>query len=123
MRILPLLTIAAALSLTACVGKKQYVSLQNDYSSLQEQYNSLTNQNQELRRENGQTRSELAAANVRVKSLEEQIATERSNNAALREDLTQLQHTLDKSISQGMQGNINISKLVDEINASNKYIQ
>lgn len=123
MKILPILTIAAALSLTACVGKKQYVSLQNDYSSLQEQYNSLTNQNQELRRENGQTRSELAAANVRVKSLEEQIAAEKSNNAALREDLTQLQHTLDKSISQGMQGNINISKLVDEINASNKYIQ
>jgi chemotaxis protein MotB len=123
MRIFSILTIAIALSLSGCVGKKQFVSLQNDYSSLQEQYQNLTNQNQELRRENGQTKNELTAANVRVKSLEEQIAAEKSNNAALREDLTQLQHTLDKSISQGMQGNINVSKLVDEINASNKYIQ
>src|SRR5690606_31744776 len=34
--------------------------------------------------------------------------------------LTSLQNSLDNSITQG---NVNISKLVDEINASNKYIQ
>ncbi len=110
-------------SLSGCVGKKQFTGLQTEYNSLQEQHQQLNEQHRELRRENGQQRTELSAANVRIKSLEEQLVAEKANNAALREDLTALQHTLDKSISQGMQGNINISKLVDEINASNKYIQ
>lgn len=34
-----------------------------------------------------------------------------------------LQGSLDKSIQQNSQGNVNISKLVDEINASNKFIK
>src|SRR5690606_24249904 len=58
-----------------------------------------------------------------VKNLEEQLAIERKNNASLREALKRLQGTLDMSINQNTQGNVNISKLVDEINASNKYIQ
>jgi len=58
-----------------------------------------------------------------VKSLEEQLEQERKNNAGLREALAKLQGTLDNSINQNTQGNVNISKLVDEINASNKYIQ
>ena len=33
------------------------------------------------------------------------------------------QGSLDKSLQQNSQGNINISKLVDEINASNRYIK
>lgn len=123
MRILSILTVAAVISLSGCVGKKQFTNLQTEYSTLQQEHQQLNDQHRELRRENGERRTELSAANVRIKSLEEQLAAERANNAALREDLTALQHTLDKSISQGMQGNINVSKLVDEINASNKYIQ
>ena len=34
-----------------------------------------------------------------------------------------MQGSLDKSIQQNSQGNVNISKLVDEINASNKFIK
>ena len=34
-----------------------------------------------------------------------------------------MQGSLDKSLQQNSQGNINISKLVDEINASNRYIK
>src|SRR5690606_15370290 len=41
----------------------------------------------------------------------------------LREAYARLQESLDKSISQKTHGNVNISKLVDEINASNRYIQ
>jgi len=123
MRILSILTVAAVISLSGCVSKKQFTNLQTDYSTLQQEHQQLNDQHRELRRENGERRTELSAAQVRIKSLEEQLAAERANNAALREDLTTLQHTLDKSISQGMQGNINVSKLVDEINASNKYIQ
>jgi chemotaxis protein MotB len=51
-----------------------------------------------------------------VKSLEEQIAAERSN-------VNSLQAALDKCLTSTSQGNVNISKLVDEINSSNKYIQ
>jgi chemotaxis protein MotB len=58
----------------------------------------------------------LSAAIVRVKSLEEQIASEKSNIASL-------QDALNKCLTSSNQGNVNISKLVDEINSSNKYIQ
>ena len=47
----------------------------------------------------------------------------RRNNADLKSQYSALQSSLDKSISQNTQGNVNISKLVDEINASNKYIK
>lgn len=118
-----MLGLAALLSLSGCVGKKQYNSLLEENQRLTEEQQRLTEQQRELRRESGERRTELSAAHVRIKSLEEQLEAERANNAALRQDLAALQHTLDKSISQGMQGNINISKLVDEINASNRYIQ
>lgn len=51
-----------------------------------------------------------------MSSLEDQLAAERSN-------LRSLQHALDKCLSSSSQGNVNIAKLVDEISASNKYIQ
>src|SRR5690606_10253029 len=56
------------------------------------------------------------SAQARVKSLEEQIASERNN-------LNSLQAALDKCLTSTSQGNVNIAKLVDEITASNKYIQ
>lgn len=115
MRLLSILSLVIVF-FSACVSKKEYTSLQEDHQR-------LTEQHRELRRENGERRTELSAANVRIQSLEEQLAAEKANNTALRQDLAALQHTLDKSISQGMQGNLNISKLVDEINASNRYIQ
>lgn len=118
-----MLGLAALLSLSGCVGKKQYNSLMEENQRLTEEQQRLMEQQRELRRESGERRTELSAAHVRIKSLEEQLEAERANNAALRQDLAALQHTLDKSITQGMQGNINISKLVDEINASNRYIQ
>jgi chemotaxis protein MotB len=48
--------------------------------------------------------------------VEEQLASERSN-------LESLQKALDKCLTSSSQGNVNISKLVDEINSSNKYIK
>src|SRR5690554_6867129 len=48
------------------------------------------------------------------------LAQERATNDGLKKTLATLQSSLDNSITQG---NVNISKLVDEINASNRYIQ
>ncbi len=41
----------------------------------------------------------------------------------MKKDYAALQGNLAKSLEQNSQGNVNISKLVDEINASNKYIK
>jgi chemotaxis protein MotB len=65
----------------------------------------------------------LAESNTQVKSLEERLAEARKLNEEQRKSYAELQKSLDNSIQLNSQGNINISKLVDEINASNKYIK
>ena len=51
------------------------------------------------------------------------MAEAQKANEDLKASYAALQGSLDKSIQQNSQGNINISKLVDEINASNKFIK
>ena len=110
MHYLPVAIIAATITLlSGCVSTKKYTTLQTDYNNLNQRYQA--------------SEIDLAASKSRVKSLEDQLAQEKANNAQLRKALAALQSTLDKSINQNTQGNVNISKLVDEINASNKYIQ
>ncbi len=99
----------SGLFLASCGGKKRYAALQMQHQDLTERYQ--------------QSQMQLAESRTNVKNLEEQLAMERKNNASLREALQRLQGTLDMSINQNTQGNVNISKLVDEINASNRYIQ
>ncbi|MBO9151622.1 OmpA family protein [Chitinophaga sp. GCM10012297] len=94
---------------TGCVSNKKFAALQSSYSELQ-------NQNRELDGKYQSAQRDLTGANTRVKSLEEQIASQRTGLAAL-------QAALDKCLNSSSQGNVNISKLVDEINASNRYIQ
>lgn len=92
-----------------CVSNKKYNDLQSSYNDLQTKSRDLNQKYQE-----GQ--QGLSSSTTRVKSLEDQIASYRSN-------VTALQAALDKCLTSSNQGNVNISKLVDEINASNKYIQ
>jgi chemotaxis protein MotB len=108
---LSLITLVALIVVasTGCVSQKKYQQLQSDYSKLQSGRAALNATNQ-------QCQTDLSSANSRVKSLEEQIAAERSN-------VNSLQTALDKCLTSTSQGNVNISKLVDEINSSNKYIQ
>ena len=51
------------------------------------------------------------------------MAEAQKANEELKASYAALQGSLDKSIQQNSQGNVNISKLVDEINASNKFIK
>lgn len=92
-----------------CVSKKKYNTLQSNYDSLNVNTESLIEKFRV-------SQQRLTVSNERVKSLEEQLASEKSN-------LLQLQKALDKCLTSSGQGNVNISKLVDEINASNKYIK
>jgi len=113
--LLPVVLVAAVLA-QSCVSKQKYTALQTSHSQLQTNYNLLQESSRELDQKLQKTQNNLSESQVRVRSLEEQIAAERSN-------LESLQKALDKCLTSSSQGNVNISKLVDEINSSNKYIQ
>jgi chemotaxis protein MotB len=106
--LIPALFIIGAMA-QGCVSSKKYKELQNSY-------NKLDSNTRDLRGQYLLTQRNLEKATDRVTSLEEQLASERSNNKSL-------QAALDKCLNSSSQGNVNISKLVDEINRSNKYIQ
>ena len=108
-RILAVCTLAVALSLTSCVSKKKYQALQSQYDALSKDYAASQNSLNESRA-NGQTIDAL-------------LQEARATNADLRARYDALQGNLAQSLQQNAQGNVNISKLVDEINASNRYIK
>lgn len=109
LRALTIAAVAAMLGFTGCVSNKKYVALQAEHDSLQKQYNA--------------SQVELAETRANGKSLESLLAQARANNEELKRSYAALQKSLDNSINQNTQGNVNISKLVDEINASNRYIK
>lgn len=105
---MPLLLVIAVMA-QSCVSSKKYQELQNTYNQLESNTRDL----------NGKyllSERNLAVVSNRVKSLEEQIASEKATSRLLQDALT-------KCLNSSSQGNTNISKLVDEINSSNKYIQ
>ena len=104
-----LLAFMALALLTSCVGKKEFAALQTNYNDLQKEY-----QDAQIK---------LAESKATIKSLEDRLAEAQRQNNQLRADYKALQRSLDKSLASNKEGNINISKLVDEINASNQYIK
>ncbi len=94
--------IAAALTLGSCVSNKKYAQLQSEYQT---------------------TRDNLLQCNSNSKGMEYMIKDLKNQNTDLKNQLSELQNTLRQSLENSQQGSINISKLVDEINASNKYIK
>ena len=106
--VIPALFIVGVMA-QGCVSTKKY-------NELQASYNKLDSNTREVRGRYLLTERNLAVATDRVKSLDEQLASEKAN-------ARNLQAALDKCLSSSSQGNVNISKLVDEINSSNKYIQ
>jgi len=101
-----LLVVAVA---SGCVSTKKYQALQADNANLQ-------TKNNEVMQSYQASEQKLASANTRVTSLEEQIAAANANTVAL-------QDALNKCLAGNNQGGMNISKLVDQINASNAYIK
>ncbi len=94
--------LAGVLLVTSCASKK-------DLQNCQAENRELTSNYQD-------TKEKLAAANARVSTLEDQLAQQKKDYAAL-------QKSLDKSLSNTSDNNVNISKLVDQINESNQYIR
>ncbi len=100
---------AMIVALPGCVSKKKYAELQAEHQALQQNYTTL--------------QSDYGKAQSKAQTIDALLQEARANNAELKSQYAKLQASLDKSISQNTQGNVNISKLVDEINSSNKYIK
>ena len=92
----------SVLLLTSCVAKKELDDCRTQNKSLIENYQT--------------TKEELAASKARIVSLEEQLAQQKK-------DYVMLQQSLDKSLTNTSTNNVNISKLVDQINESHQYIR
>ena len=99
--LLPTLFVGAWL-VSSCVSKKDLENCQN--------------QDRELNASYQKAKEDLAASKSRVASLEEQLAQQKRDYALL-------QKSLDKSLTNSSANNVNISKLVDQINESNQYIR
>ena len=109
LRAITMIGAAVMVSLSACVSSKKYAALQTEHDALKKDYNA--------------SQMALTESRTQGKSLETLLEQARADNAELKANYAALQKTLDNSINQNTQGNVNISKLVDEINASNRYIQ
>ncbi len=97
---------AAVLVMGSCASKKDLVAAQSKLETCQSDNNNL--------------QVELAKYQAQNKALETQVAEKNATITEMKEGMKIMQQTLDNSINQG---GANISKLVDEINASNKYIK
>jgi chemotaxis protein MotB len=100
--VLVLTLMAGALLVSSCASKKELANCQTE--------------NRELTANYQDAKEQLAASQARVTSLEDQLAQQKRDYAAL-------QQSLDKSLTNANSNNINISKLVDQINESNQYIR
>ena len=111
-----LVAITVAMMFTGCISKKEFQALQSEN-------NALKSENASLREESNSCRLQLTESKASVKSLQDLLDAEKKRNAELKQAYKDLQGSLDKSLQQNSQGNVNISKLVDEINASNRFIK
>ncbi|MST84632.1 OmpA/MotB family protein [Hallella mizrahii] len=94
--------LASTMLVSSCASKKDLVNCQTE--------------NRELTANYQDAKEKLAASQARVSSLEDQLAQ-------AKKDYASLQGSLDKSLNNANANNINISKLVDQINESNQYIR
>ena len=105
-----ILAVAAGMMLmTGCASKKDLENCRLENKELMGNYQSTKDKLSD-------TNAQLAAAQARVQSLEDQLERQTKDYAALQE-------SLDKSLTNAGSNNINISKLVDQINESNQYIR
>ena len=90
------------LAFSSCASKKDLENCRTENNQLTADYQNA--------------KETIAANNARIKSLEDQLAQASESAAAL-------QGSLDNSLRNANSNNINISKLVDQINESNQYIR
>ena len=104
-----LLILTVGIALTSCVSSRRFNRLNAEHTQLRTNFQ--------------ESQMLLTRCNTNVVNLEDRLAEARQNNDNLRATLNNLQNSLDLSLTQGNQSNVNIGRLVDEINASNRFIQ
>lgn len=105
--------LAALLLMTSCVTKKQYAEVQSNYEKLKTEHAALQN-------DYNDAKVRIAEYTSDSKSLAARLKEEQNRNKEMKAAYAQLQTSYQSNVQQG---NVNISKLVDEINASNKFIK
>ena len=108
-KVLTFSLIAGCVLMSSCVSKKTLENCQNENSKLTRNFTDMARNYQDAK-------EQLAASKARVTTLEDQLAQQKKDYAAL-------QGSLDKSLANAGQNNISIEKLVDQINESNQYIR
>ncbi len=101
-KILFLSLAAAAMLVSSCASKKELQNCQAENKQLTTDYQAA--------------KENIAANQATISSLNDQVAQLKKSNS-------DLQGALDKSLNNTNSNNINISKLVDQINESNQYIR
>ena len=99
--VLTMTLLAGLLLVSSCASKK-------DLEDCRQNNLKLLESSKEVFMNYQQTKEQLAAANARVASLEEQLAQSK-------DDYKSLQRSLDKSLVNTNQTNVSIEKLVDQI--------
>lgn len=109
----PFLLLCATLMLGSCVSKKKMAEVQQKYDGLQTEHAAL-------QKDYNAAQVKLAEYTSDSKSLAARLAEEQGRLKEMKEAYAKLQSSYQSNVQQG---NVNISKLVDEINASNKFIK
>lgn len=105
--------LAALLLMTSCVTKKQYAEVQSNYEKLKTEHAALQN-------DYNDAKVRIAEYTSDSKSFAARLKEEQNRNKEMKAAYNNLQNSYQSNVQQG---NVNISKLVDEINASNKFIK
>ena len=107
--VLTIAMFAGLIAFSSCASKKDLVNCQNENRELTGNYQTA--------------KEDLAASKARVAALEEQLNASKELLKQQKPDYAALQASLDKSLTNAGDNNVNISKLVDQINESNQYIR
>lgn len=105
--------VLAVLLMTGCVSKKKLAEVQGNYDNLKTEHAAL-------QKDYNEAQVRIAEYTADSKSLAARLKEEQERNKEMREAYSKLQSSYQSNVQQG---NVNISKLVDEINASNKFIK
>ncbi len=115
-----ILALATCLLMPGCVTKKEYLAVQQ---KAQERNAALRTQLKEANEKNRELEVKLAESRATTENVNLRLEEAKKANTDMQEVYASVQKSLDESLAQNKQGNVNISKLVDEINASNKFIK
>lgn len=105
--------LVALLLMTSCVSKKKLAEVQTSFDQLKTEHATL-------QKDYNDAQVRIAEYTSDSKSLAARLKEEQERNKEMKEAYNKLQSSYQSNVQQG---NVNISKLVDEINASNKFIK